>query len=81
MLLLASRFTSKETDKHISMDTLTKIRETLDCGILDVIELVQDGRIRATKTAGERSCRYGKHHFDTAAFFYFLRRKLMPKFL
>ena len=28
--------------KHISMDTLTKICETLDCGILDVIELVRD---------------------------------------
>lgn len=28
--------------KHISMDTLIKICETLDCGILDVIELVQD---------------------------------------
>ena len=28
--------------KHISMDTLTKIYETLDCGILDVIELVRD---------------------------------------
>ena len=24
------------------MDTLTKICETLDCGILDVIELVRD---------------------------------------
>lgn len=29
--------------KHISMDTLTKICETLDCDILDVIELVRDG--------------------------------------
>lgn len=28
--------------KHISMETLTKICETLNCGILDVIELVQD---------------------------------------
>lgn len=28
--------------KHISMDTLTKICETLNCGILDVIELEQD---------------------------------------
>ena len=28
--------------KHISMDTLIKICETLDCGILDVIELVRD---------------------------------------
>lgn len=29
--------------KHISMDTLAKICETLNCGILDVIELDQDG--------------------------------------
>lgn len=29
--------------KHISMETLTKICEALNCGILDVIELVQDG--------------------------------------
>ena len=28
--------------KHISMETLTKICETLNCGILDVIELAQD---------------------------------------
>ena len=28
--------------KHISMDTLRKICETLDCGLLDVIELVRD---------------------------------------
>ena len=28
--------------KHISMDTLTKICEALNCGILDVIELEQD---------------------------------------
>ena len=28
--------------KHISMDTLTKICETLNCGIWDVIELEQD---------------------------------------
>lgn len=28
--------------KHISMETLTKICETLNCGILDVIELKQD---------------------------------------
>lgn len=28
--------------KHISMETLTKICETLDCGILDVIELEAD---------------------------------------
>ena len=26
--------------KHISMDTLARICETLDCGIMDVIELV-----------------------------------------
>lgn len=31
-----------EKGKHISMDTLTKICETLNCGILDVIELEQD---------------------------------------
>lgn len=30
--------------KHISMETLTKICETLNCGILDVIELKQDGK-------------------------------------
>lgn len=34
--------------KHISMETLTKICETLNCGILDVIGLVQD-----EKSAGE----------------------------
>lgn len=28
--------------KHISMDTLARICETLDCGILDVIELISD---------------------------------------
>lgn len=28
--------------KNISMDTLARICETLDCGILDVIELVSD---------------------------------------
>ena len=28
--------------KHISMETLTKICETLNCGILEVIELEQD---------------------------------------
>lgn len=28
--------------KHISMETLTKICETLDCEIADVIELVKD---------------------------------------
>ena len=28
--------------KHISMETLTKICETLNCGIWDVIELVED---------------------------------------
>ena len=28
--------------KHISMDTLSKICESLDCGIMDVIELVDD---------------------------------------
>ena len=31
-----------EKGKHISMDTLTKICETLNCGILDVIEFEQD---------------------------------------
>ena len=29
-------------EKHISMDTLARICETLDCGIMDVIELVSD---------------------------------------
>jgi len=28
--------------KNISMDTLVRIYETLDCGILDVIELASD---------------------------------------
>lgn len=28
--------------KHISMDTLVRICETLDCGIIDVIELVSN---------------------------------------
>lgn len=32
---------SKE-GKHISMDTLARICEALDCGIMDVIELVSD---------------------------------------
>ena len=30
------------TSKHISMDTLARICETLDCGIMDVIELASD---------------------------------------
>ena len=29
-------------EKHISMDMLTRICETLDCNIMDVIELVSD---------------------------------------
>ncbi len=29
---------------HISMDTLARICETLDCGITDVIELISDER-------------------------------------
>ena len=29
--------------KHISMETLTKMCEVLNCGILDVIELEQEG--------------------------------------
>lgn len=29
-------------EKHISMETLTKICETMDCEIADVIELVKD---------------------------------------
>ena len=33
---------SKE-GKNISMDTLVRICEALDCGILDVIELASDG--------------------------------------
>ena len=28
--------------KHINMDTLARICETLDCGVTDVIELVSD---------------------------------------
>ena len=28
--------------KHISMDTLARICETLDCGIMDVVELASD---------------------------------------
>ena len=46
-LRLAARLTTNMIanmgkGKHISMDTLIKICETLDCGILDVIELVRD---------------------------------------
>ena len=33
--------------KHISMETLTKICETLNCGILDVIELEQEKDLHA----------------------------------
>ncbi|MCD8374090.1 MAG: helix-turn-helix transcriptional regulator [Oscillospiraceae bacterium] len=29
-------------DKHVSMETLIRICETLDCDISDVIELVKD---------------------------------------
>ena len=39
---------SKE-GKNISMDTLVRICEALDCGILDVIELASDG---SSATAG-----------------------------
>lgn len=39
--------------KHISMDTLARICETLDCGIMDVIELVSD----ETSTTGDERCR------------------------
>ncbi len=32
----------RKEGKHISMDTLARICETLDCGIMDVIELASD---------------------------------------
>lgn len=32
-------------DKNISMETLVRICETLNCGILDVIELEQDEEV------------------------------------
>ena len=40
--LTTNMIANMEKGKHISMDTLTKICETLNCGILDVIELEQD---------------------------------------
>lgn len=40
--LTTNMIANMEKEKHISMDTLTKICETLNCGILDVIELEQD---------------------------------------
>ena len=33
---------AKKEGKNISMDTLVRICETLNCGILDVIELASD---------------------------------------
>lgn len=47
--------------KHISMDTLTKICETLNCGILDVIELEQDDSVIRSKnnTNSRRKSAYG----------------------
>ena len=35
-------YLAAQEGKHISMDTLARICETLDCGITDVIELVSD---------------------------------------
>lgn len=40
--LTTNMIANMEKEKHISMDMLTKICETLNCGILDVIELEQD---------------------------------------
>ncbi len=45
--------------KNISMDTLARICETLDCGILDVIELASDepsvtGGIKNRRTKGKQ---------------------------
>lgn len=40
--LTANMIANMGKGKHISMDTLAKICETLSCGILDVIELEQE---------------------------------------
>ena len=44
---------SKE-GKNISMDTLVRICETLDCGILDVIELASDEPLVTEKGKNNR---------------------------
>lgn len=46
--------------KHISMDTLARICETLDCGITDVIELVSDELPATGKNGNEGTIR--KNH-------------------
>ena len=50
--------------KHISMDTLARICETLDCGIMDVIELVGDYYIPDLELPEENRPigRYGRLH-------------------
>lgn len=40
--------------KHISMETLTKICETLDCKIADVIELVKDYYVAKSRKNSDR---------------------------
>ena len=40
--------------KHISMETLTKICETLDCEIADVIELVKDYYVAKSRKNSDR---------------------------
>ena len=50
---------SKE-GKHISMDTLARICETLNCEITDVIELVPD---EPASTGGKEHERYGVNQY------------------
>ena len=47
---------SKE-GKHISMDTLARICETLNCEITDVIELVPDEPARSEERRVGKECR------------------------
>ncbi len=50
--------------KHISMDTLARICETLDCGITDVIELVSDepSTTGGNDNEGTERKNYGERH-------------------
>ena len=54
---------SKE-GKHISMDTLARICDTLDCGIMDVIELVSDepSALGGNNNEGTERKNHGKRH-------------------
>jgi len=53
--------------KNISMDTLVRICETLDCGILDVIELANDepSDMAEEKEKGQTEKKNCKSRFST----------------